>query len=53
MERLFRWSSTHPVLSILGAVLVCLALGAGVLKLRVDASLEHLLSPDDARDSSN
>jgi len=49
MERLFRWSSTHPVLSILGAVLVCLALGAGVLKLRVDASLEHLLSPDDAR----
>jgi predicted RND superfamily exporter protein len=49
MERLFRWSARHPVLSLLGAALLCLVLGPGVLKLRVDASLEHLLSPEDPR----
>lgn len=49
MERLFRWSSRHPLISLIGAGLICLVLGSGIVKLRVDASLEHLLSPQDAR----
>lgn len=49
METLFRWSSRHPLLSLSLSVGVCLLFATGVFRLRIDASLEHLLSEDDPR----
>lgn len=49
MNRIFRWSSSRPRLALFLAVLVTALLGSGIALLKVDPSLERLLSPDDPR----
>jgi len=49
MKFLFTWSSSHPRKALALAVVFSLSLGSGAAFLRVDASMEHLLSTEDAR----
>lgn len=49
MNRIFHWSSSRPRFALSLALLVTALLGSGIALLKVNPSLERLLSPDDPR----